>query len=198
LGKGKRVNHKNHTTNMTKKNATIVVKVGEIKSNPNNPRIIKDEKFHKLVQSIKDFPKMLELRPVVLNKDMIILGGNMRWKAAKEAGLKELPVVIADDLTEKEQREFTIKDNVSFGDWDWDVLANDWDENELNDWGLEVPLPATDIDFNEFFEQSEPQTYDIKKKIVLEYTDEEYTLVLNELLKHGSSPESAVFNLLGL
>lgn len=183
---------------MTKKNATIVVKVGEIKSNPNNPRIIKDEKFHKLVQSIKDFPKMLELRPVVLNKDMIILGGNMRWKAAKEAGLKELPVVIADDLTEKEQREFTIKDNVSFGDWDWDVLANDWDENELNDWGLEVPLPATDIDFNEFFEQSEPQTYDIKKKIVLEYTDEEYTLVLNELLKHGSSPESAVFNLLGL
>jgi len=115
------------------------VKLSEIKSNPNNPRIIKDDKFGKLVKSIQEFPKMLEIRPIVVNADMIVLGGNMRLKACKEAGLKEVPVIFADDLTEDEQKQFIIKDNVGFGEWDWDMIANEWDEVQLEEWGLDIP-----------------------------------------------------------
>ena len=115
-----------------------VVKINTVKLNPNNPRIIKDDKFEKLVQSIKDFPEMLNIRPIVVNKDMIILGGNMRYKACKEAGLKEVPIIITD-LSEEKQREFLIKDNTSGGEWDWEVLANKWDVEELESWGLDVP-----------------------------------------------------------
>lgn len=115
------------------------VKLSEIKNNPNNPRILKDDKFAKLVKSIKEFPKMLEIRPIVVNKDMIVLGGNMRLKACKEAGLKEVPIVLADDLTEDEQKQFIIKDNVGFGEWDWEMLANEWEADLLEEWGLDVP-----------------------------------------------------------
>ena len=115
-----------------------IAKINAVKLNPNNPRIIKDDKFKKLVQSIKDFPEMLNIRPIVVNKDMIILGGNMRFKACKEAGLKEVPIIITD-LTEEKQREFLIKDNTSGGEWDWEVLANEWDVEELESWGLDVP-----------------------------------------------------------
>ena len=114
------------------------VKISEVKLNPNNPRLIKDDKFKKLVQSIKDFPEMLDIRPIVVNKDMIILGGNMRYKACKEAGLKEIPVIVTD-LTEDQQREFLIKDNTSGGEWDWEQLANEWDTEQLEAWGLEIP-----------------------------------------------------------
>jgi len=116
-----------------------VVKLSEIKSNPNNPRIIKDDKFRKLVKSIQEFPKMLEIRPVVVNADMIVLGGNMRLKACKEAGLKEVPVIFADDLTDEEQKQFIIKDNVGFGEWDWDMIANEWDAEQVEEWGLDIP-----------------------------------------------------------
>ena len=109
-----------------------------IKPNPDNPRLIKDDAFKKLVKSIKDFPEMLDARELVLNKDHVILGGNMRFKAAKEAGLKELPVKIVD-WPEDKQREFIIKDNVSGGEWDWDQLANEWDSELLNDWGIDTP-----------------------------------------------------------
>ena len=115
------------------------VKLSEIKSNPNNPRIIKDDKFHKLVKSIKEFPKMLEIRPIVVNQDMIVLGGNMRLKASKEAGLKEVFIVKADDLSEDEQKQFIIKDNVGFGEWNWEMLANEWETDLLEEWGLDVP-----------------------------------------------------------
>jgi site-specific DNA-methyltransferase (adenine-specific) len=115
------------------------VKLSEVKSNPNNPRIIKDDKFGKLVKSIKEFPKMLEIRPIVVNADMIVLGGNMRLKACKEAGLKEVPVIFAQDLTEEEQKQFIIKDNVGFGEWDWDMIANEWDAEEVEEWGLDIP-----------------------------------------------------------
>jgi len=115
------------------------IKLSEIKPNPNNPRIIKDDKFKKLVKSIQDFPEMLELRPIVVNDDMIVLGGNMRLKACKEAGLKEVPVIKASELTEEQQREFIIKDNVGFGEWDWEQLANEWDAEQLDEWGLDVP-----------------------------------------------------------
>jgi site-specific DNA-methyltransferase (adenine-specific) len=116
------------------------VKISQVKPNPNNPRIIKDDKFEKLVNSIKQFPKMLEIRPIVVNADMIVLGGNMRLKACKEAGLKEVPIIFADDLTEDEQKQFIIKDNVGFGEWDWEQLANEWDSEELKEWGLDVPV----------------------------------------------------------
>ena len=110
-----------------------------IKSNPENPRVIKDEKFAKLVKSIKEFPQMLEIRPIVVNDEMVVLGGNMRLKACIEAGLTEVPIIKASSLTPEQQKEFIIKDNVGFGEWDWDVLANDWDAEKLIDWGLEIP-----------------------------------------------------------
>jgi DNA modification methylase len=114
-------------------------KITNIKLNPNNPRLIKDDKFKKLVQSIKDFPEMLDIRPIVVNKDMIILGGNMRYRACKEAGIKEIPVIVTD-LSEDKQREFLIKDNTSGGEWDWDMIANEWDAEELEAWGLDLPV----------------------------------------------------------
>jgi DNA modification methylase len=116
-----------------------VVKIKDIKSNPNNPRIIKDDKFHKLCESIKTFPKMLELRPIVVNEDMVVLGGNMRLKALKHLGLTEAPVIKASELTEDQQRQFIIKDNAGFGEWDWDMLANEWNVEELEQWGIDVP-----------------------------------------------------------
>ena len=115
------------------------VKISQVKSNPDNPRIIKDDKFKKLVQSIQNFPKMLEIRPIVVNSDMIVLGGNMRLKACQSAGFKEVFIIKADTLTEEEQNEFIIKDNVGFGDWDWDTLANEWNVETLDDWGVNVP-----------------------------------------------------------
>jgi site-specific DNA-methyltransferase (adenine-specific) len=130
------------------------VKTKDIIPNENNPRILKDDKFKKLVQSIKDFPEMLEIRPIVVNNEMMILGGNMRLKAIQEIGLKEVPIIKAENLTEQQQREFLIKDNVGFGEWDWDALANDWNPEELNEWGLDVPnldlneLEATEDDFD--------------------------------------------------
>ena len=117
----------------------IKVKISEVKSNPNNPRIIKDDKFQKLVKSIKEFPEMLNIRPIVVNADMIVLGGNMRLKACKEAGIKEVAIIKADDLTEEQQKQFIIKDNVGFGEWDWEDLANNWDAEQLTDWGLDIP-----------------------------------------------------------
>lgn len=131
-------------------NTSVIVKIGEIKANPNNPRIIKDDKFKKLVKSIQEFPQMLQLRPIVVNDDMVVLGGNMRLKACKEAGLKEVPIIKASDLTEDQQRQFIIKDNVGFGEWDWDMLANEWDEHELNEWGLDVPVFDVDALSDEF------------------------------------------------
>jgi ParB-like chromosome segregation protein Spo0J len=114
------------------------LKATEIHPNPKNPRIIKDDNFKKLVQSLKDFPEMADIREVVVNKDHMILGGNMRYKAMLEAGWKDIPVKIVD-LPDAKQKEFIIKDNVSGGEWDWDVLANEWDSEQLDDWGLDIP-----------------------------------------------------------
>lgn len=147
-------------------------KIGEIKTNPNNPRIIKDEKFEQLVQSIKDFPKMLELRPIVVNDDMVVLGGNMRLKACKAAGLKEVPVIKASDLTEDEQRQFIIKDNVGFGEWDWTMLKTEWDEGELEKWGLDIPEFKTEEIL------AEEDEYEIPDEI---YTD----IVVGDLFEIG-------------
>ena len=134
-----------------------ITKISEVKLNPNNPRLIKDDKFTKLVKSIKDFPEMLDIRPIVVNADMVILGGNMRFKACKEAGLKEVPVIIADNLTEEQQREFLIKDNTSGGEWDFEMLANEWDVEQLDEWGLDIPT------FKDFEEPKEVEHSDTQK-----------------------------------
>jgi DNA modification methylase len=130
-----------------------IVNINKVRTNPNNPRIIKDEKFAKLVKSIQEFPQMLEIRPIVVNDDMIVLGGNMRLKACLEAGLKEIPIIKTSNLTEEQQKEFIIKDNVGFGEWDWNDLANNWDSEQLQEWGLDIPgfeaevLEAEEDDF---------------------------------------------------
>ena len=119
------------------------IKLSEIKPNPENPRIIKDEKFKKLVQSIQDFPQMLALRPIVVDENNMVLGGNMRIKAIQEAGYSEVPdewIKKASELTEEQKREFIIKDNIGYGEWDWDVIANEWDEEQLTEWGLDLPV----------------------------------------------------------
>ena len=118
----------------------IQIQKDQIKSNPGNPRLIKDEKFRKLVKSIKSAPWMLTLRPIIVDEAGIILGGNMRYRAAVRAGLNEIPIQIAIDLSEEEKAEFIVKDNVGFGEWDWDILANEWDQELLNEWGLDLPL----------------------------------------------------------
>jgi len=117
---------------------TEVLPISKIKNNPNNPRLVKDDKFEKLVNSIKTFPEMLKIRPIVVNKDFIVLGGNMRLKACREAGLKEIPIIQASQLTEEQQREFIIKDNVGFGEWDWQMINAEWDVEQVEEWGLDV------------------------------------------------------------
>jgi len=114
------------------------VAISEIKPNPNNPRTIKPDALKKLTKSIKEFHAMLEIRPIVVGSDMVVLGGNMRLKACEAAGLTEVPIIIADDLTEDQKKEFIIKDNVSGGEWDWDVLTDEWDKDLLEDWGLDI------------------------------------------------------------
>lgn len=173
------------------------VKLSKIKSNPDNPRIIKDDKFFMLVKSIKDFPEMLDIRPIVVNKDMMVLGGNMRLKACVEAGMSEVPIIVADNLTEEQQKEFLIKDNVSGGQFDWDALANTWDSELLLEWGLEVFKPTDDINLDSFFEENN-ETKEVKNKIVLEYTDEDFELVSDAFKRHTGSKEQIVFKLLGL
>lgn len=119
--------------------APVLTDINKIKINPDNPRLIKDDKFKKLVKSIQDFPQMLSLRPIVVNNEMVVLGGNMRLKACQEAGMKKVPVIKAEELTEEQQKEFIIKDNIGFGEWDWDTIANEWDTEQLTDWGLDIP-----------------------------------------------------------
>jgi hypothetical protein len=138
------------------------VPIQSVRGNDRNPRKLDKEKFQKLVQSIKDFPEMLEKRPLVV-ADGVILGGNMRHKAAIEAGLKEIPIIDASEWTDKQKEQFIIKDNLSFGEWDWDVLANEWDAAELEEWGLDVWQPDAEPAFDELIgeEKNKPATMKI-------------------------------------
>jgi DNA modification methylase len=121
------------------------VPISQVIPNKTNPRFIKDDKFKKLTQSIKDFPQMLELRPIVVDSEMVVLGGNMRLKACQAAGLVEVPIIVAENLTLNQRQEFIIKDNVGFGEWDWDILANEWDMQDLQVWGLDLPFDNTPV-----------------------------------------------------
>jgi hypothetical protein len=170
---------------------TINVKIEEVKPNPNNPRIITDDKFKKLVKSVKEFPKMLELRPIVVNEDMVVLGGNMRLKAYKEAGIKEIPIIKAVDLTPEEEKEFIIKDNVGYGDWDWSALEGQYDDNTLLDWGVELPefnldnldYGILDEDEEQLGQELENMKGSIRKAIQIEFEPEHYEEA-NELVRY--------------
>jgi len=172
------------------------VKINQIKSNPNNPRLIKDDKFYKLVKSLEEDPDFCNVRPVVVNKDMIVLGGNMRLKAAKELGWKEIPCEIVD-WSEEKQRAFTIKDNVGYGEWDWDMLANEWDAEQLNEWGLDIPKFSDPVDYSDKNEEIDIDNLDSDMIIKLKYTEDEYHLVREQLSKIAATPEQAVWKLLG-
>lgn len=142
------------------------VNIGRVKKNESNPRYIKDAKFKKLVKSIKEFPEMLEKRPIVVDEDMVILGGNMRFEACKAAGLFEVWIDQVEGWTEEQKREFVIKDNVGFGEWDWDILSADFTEDELTDWGLDIPDMVFDID-QEVEEDDYEEPDDLQVDVVL-------------------------------
>ena len=120
--------------------------IAAIKPNEENPRFITDSKFKKLVKSIKDFPEMLEARPLVIDEDNVVLGGNMRLKALKSAGIFEIPVKRVEGWTAEQKKEFIIKDNLGYGEWDWEMVANGWDAEQLEDWGLDIPSFDSDED----------------------------------------------------
>ena len=149
------------------------VKISKVKGNPDNPRIIKNDKFKKLVKSIQEFPEMLKLRPIVVDEEMIVLGGNMRLKASKDAGLKEVWIEVAEGLTEEQKKEFIVKDNVGFGEWDWDVLANEWDNIKLEDWGLELKIDEEIDNLEEDEEIELPQSVQLEPP-------KEYIIILCE------------------
>lgn len=160
------------------------INIGEIRLNEKNPRLIKDARFKKLVQSIREFPKMMQLRPIIIDAENIILGGNMRYRACKELKLKKVWVVRADDLDEEEKQEFIIKDNVGFGDWDWDILANEWDTGKLDEWG--VVLWENEPTEKEILTDS--ALYENRFQVVVECEDEkQQESIYNQLKKQGLS-----------
>jgi ParB-like chromosome segregation protein Spo0J len=171
------------------------MKLKDIKPNPNNPRVLRDDKFQKLKQSITEFPKMLSLRPMVIDENNVVLGGNMRLRALQELGftnIDEAWVKRSSDLTEEEKKRFIIADNVAFGEWDWDTLANDWEVVDLEAWGLDIP--QFDTVEEEVIEEEEEQS----NVIELKFNNEYYNIVKAKLNAISGSPEWAVLKLLGV
>jgi hypothetical protein len=177
-----------------------LVKISEVKPNPKNPRIIKDGKFQKLVKSIQEFPDMLNKRPLVVFTDVdnkyVVLGGNMRLKALNELKYKEIPVIVADEWTEEQKAEFLIKDNVGFGEWDWDSLVSEWDNEKLEDWGLDIPN-FNNVDYSEKNEEIDIDNLDETMTIKLNFTETEYWTVKQQLSEIAATPEQAIWKLLG-
>lgn len=173
-----------------------LVKLSEVKSNPNNPRVIKDEKFKKLVQSLRDFPDMAKVRPIVCNADMIVLGGNMRLKAMKEAGWKEIPVEVVD-WPEEKQREFIIKDNVGYGEWDWQMIQTEWDVEQVQEWGLDVPeFEKEEINENPYTKKVEAPIYepsDEKPKFADTYDKQKFNELIEKIESSSLDKEHKEF-----
>jgi hypothetical protein len=178
------------------------LKINELKPNESNPRIIKEAKFKKLVKSIKDFPEMLELRPIILDENNVILGGNMRYKACVAAGLKEVNVKVAKGLTEEQKKEFIVKDNVGFGEWDWDSLGNEWDNVKLGEWGMDVWQPEEAVDYSvlddlDLGSTLEDKTGSVLRSIQIEFNPEHYEEALslvNQSRKNGNDVGLIVLN----
>jgi len=177
----------------------MLVKIAKLKANPSNPRTLRDEKFLKLKKSIEDFPDMLNKRPIIAVTDtdgkLMVLGGNMRLRACQDLGLKEVPVMLADEWTEEQRREFIIKDNVGFGEWDWDQLANEWDAGELADWGLDFPGAQ---DFSDKNKEIDTDGFADEVSITLKYSEADHAKVREALSKTAATPEQAVWKLLKL
>ena len=178
--------------------STVSIPIGRLRANPNNPRVLRDEKFLKLKKSLTDFPDMLNKRPLVGVTDtdgkIMVLGGNMRLRALQDLKVTEAPVILADEWTEEQRREFIIKDNVAFGEHDWDELANEWDADELSDWGMDLPK----LDFEDANKEIDIEGMDGAMVIKLSYPEDEYRAVRDALSKVASTPEQAVSKLLGL
>jgi hypothetical protein len=185
----------------------MIVEISKIRNNTNNPRFIKDDKFRKLVKSIKEFPEMLELRPIVVDEDMIVLGGNMRLKACIEAGLKEVHIKIAENLTEDQKKEFIVKDNVGFGEWDWDLLANEWDNDLLEEWGLDLIMDdridnaedGEEIEFDQSVQLEPPKEYILimAEPNSVDWEDLKETLKL-KMVRRGGYKKGSDFDSVGL
>lgn len=178
------------------------VKITEVKPNPKNPRVIRDNKFQKLVKSIEEFPDMLNKRPLIVFTDVdgkyCVLGGNMRLKALNELKYKEVPVMLADEWTEEQKHEFLIKDNVGFGEWDWDSLANEWDVEKLDDWGLNIPnFENTELDYSGKNEEIDIDDLDGTMTIKLNFSEADYWHVKQQLSEIAATPEQAIWKLLG-
>ena len=175
------------------------MKIKDIKPNPDNPRLIKDHKFKKLVKSISEFPKMMELRPIVVDGDGMVLGGNMRLNALKELKYKDIPdtwVKQADELTDEEKKRFIIADNVGFGDWDWDLIANEWDAEQLTEWGLDLPLFEEPQDYSDKNKEIDVNEFEDKMTIKLEFTADDYFKVQEALKDAGVTAENALYKYL--
>ena len=177
------------------------MKLKDIKPNPNNPRVLRDDKFQKLKQSITEFPKMLSLRPMVIDENNVVLGGNMRLRALQELGftdVEEAWVKRSSDLTEDEKKRFIIADNVAFGEWDWDTLANDWEVVDLEAWGMEIPQfnNEVDTDYSDKNKEIDVEELEGLMAINLKYTEEDYWKVKEQLSKIAQTPEQAVWKLL--
>ena len=176
--------------------------INQLNPNESNPRIIKEAKFKKLVKSIKDFPEMLELRPIILDENNVILGGNMRYKACVAAGLKEVPVKIAKGLTEDQKKEFIVKDNVGFGEWDWDSLGNEWNNAKLGEWGMDVWQPEEAVDYSVLNDLDLGSTLHekekgVKRAIQIEFEPEHYdeaAMLINQARKDGKNVGLIVLN----
>ena len=189
----------------------MIVDIKQVKTNPKNPRVIKDDKFKKLVNSIQEFPDMLNKRPLVCFTDTdgkyIVLGGNMRLKACNELKLTEIPIILADEWTEEQKDEFLIKDNVGFGEWDWDDLANEWDAEKLDEWGLDVPINEKidklqedeTLEFEQSVQLVPPKEYII---IMAEPNSEEWEDVKEvlklKMVRRGGYKEGSAFDAIGL
>lgn len=164
---------------------TEKVKIEKVRLSANNPRVIKNDKFKKLVKSIKDFPDMLKLRPIVVDETMTVLGGNMRLRACLEAGLKEVYIIKASEFTDEQKKEFVIKDNSSFGEWDWDLLANEWNIDELDAWGLDLPKVYFEEDNEPEFDEDElamnldSYINGAIKQVVLYYPQDDYEKLID-------------------
>tara|TARA_Y100000004_G_scaffold98183_1_gene109989 strand:+ start:1253 stop:1810 length:558 start_codon:yes stop_codon:yes gene_type:complete len=178
------------------------LKINQLQPNISNPRLIKQHKFKKLVQSIKDFPQMLDLRPIVIDENNIILGGNMRYKACVEAGIKEVPVKIAKGLTEEQKKEFIIKDNIGFGEWEWDMLGNEWDNVKLGEWGMDVWQPEEEVDYSvlddlDIGQELTEKEQNVKRAIQIEFNPEHYdeaNKLINDARKDGLNVGLIVLN----
>lgn len=176
---------------------TKIVNINTIKPNPNNPRLIKDDKFKKLVKSIKDFPEMLELREIIVDENMIILGGNMRYKALKELGIKEVPIKIANNLTEEQKKEFVMKDNISYGVFDWDIIANEWETDLLTEWGVDIPnWEGEEIDYSDKNKEIDTDEFSDNMTLKFEYNQNEYTYITENLNRINPNKELALLKLL--